>query len=166
MISQETFKHIMAHLTGAVTVITTCDKDGQPWGFTATSFCSLSLDPPLVLCCLNQDADCYEAFITGYGFAINVLSDQQRHLSQRFATKGRLKYQATHFLAGQAGLPLLPGALVTLECKLQQIYPGGDHAILIGLVEHGAVAERELGVRPLLHYARAYGTFADLAEET
>ena len=155
------FKRLMAQLTGAVTVITTCDKEGHPWGFTATSFCSLSLNPPLVLCCLNQDAECYEAFVKGHGFAINLLSAQQRHLSDRFATKGRMKYQMTHFTQGQTGLPLLPGALVTMECKLQQIYSGGDHSILIGLVQHGVLTEESPALRPLLHYARTYGTFAD-----
>jgi flavin reductase ActVB len=161
MITSQDFKHVMAHLAGAVTVITTCDEGGQPWGFTATAFCSLSLEPPLVLCCLSLDADCYEVFVDGHAFAVNILSTQQRHISQLFATKGSLKYQLTTFTQGPMCLPLLPGALATLECKLQQNYAGGDHSILIGLVEYGELSDKHTMLLPLLHYARTYGTFAD-----
>src|SRR5947209_15152242 len=129
MISTHDFKRAMAHLAGAVTVITTSDEHGQAWGFTATAFCSLSLEPPLVLCCLDQAADCYQAFIQGRAFAVNMLSEQQRHLAQRFATKGMEKYRATTFANGKMGLPLLPDALVTLECSITHIHPGGDHSI-------------------------------------
>lgn len=161
MITPQDFKRAMARLAGAVTVITTCDAQGQPWGFTATAFTSLSLNPPLVLCCLNCEADCYQAFLNGQAFAVNILTEQQQHLAQRFATKGRAKYHEAQLTRGISGLPLLPDALVTLECKLQHIYAGGDHSILVGLVEHG---ETSHGTRaqPLLYYAQKYGSFTSL----
>lgn len=162
MIAPEDFKRTLAQLAGAVTVITTCDAQGQPWGFTATAFCSLSLEPPLVLCCLNTAADCYQAFVNGQAFAVNILAEQQRHLAQRFASKGMAKYHETSFASGALGLPLLPGALVTLECSVQHIYPGGDHSIIIGQVEYGEQAEDSSTARPLLYYAQTYGTFAGL----
>lgn len=161
MIASQDFKRTLAQLAGAVTVITTSDAQEQPWGFTATAFCSLSLNPPLVLCCLSHDADCYQAFLSRRAFAVNILSEQQCALAQRFATKGRAKYQQTQFANGQLGLPLLPGALVTLECSLRDAYPGGDHSILVGLVEHGELGNISTA-RPLLYYAQTYGSFTAL----
>lgn len=159
MITSENFKRTLAQLAGAVTVITTRDVLERPWGFTATAFCSLSLDPPLVLCCLNSHADCYQAFLHGRAFAVNILSEQQQHLAQRFASKGRVKYHETQFASGKLGLPLLPEALATLECSMQHIYPGGDHSIIIGLVEYGERVEDGSTAQPLLYYAQTYGTF-------
>src|SRR5437879_11077932 len=95
--STNTFKLVQAHLTGAVTIITTRDADEQPRGFTATSFCGLSLDPPLVLFGLATSADSYDAFVNGSYFAVNILSSQQSDLSQCFATKGSIKYQSIEF---------------------------------------------------------------------
>lgn len=161
MIAPQDFKRAMAQLAGAVTVITTCDEQGQPWGFTATAFSSLSLDPPLVLCCLNRNADCYHAFLSRQAFAVSILTAQQQYLAQRFASKGRAKYQETSFITGKLGLPFLPDALVTLECSLQESYPGGDHSILIGLVEHGE-ARSAPTAQPLLYYAQTYGSFTGL----
>ena len=115
MIVPEDFKRALARLAGTVTVITTRDEAGQPWGFTATAFCSLSLNPPLVLFCLSKDADCYQAFTRGRAFAVHMLTEQQRDLAQRFATKGRGKYRGIAFSGGRLGPPLLDGALVTLD---------------------------------------------------
>ncbi len=159
MIASQDFKHVLAHLAGAVTIITTCDDARQPWGFTATSFCSLSLEPPLVLCCLSHDADCYQAFINGRAFAVNILADHQVDLSQRFATKGRDKYREIGFEVGQMSLPVIPGALAVLECSLYNIYDGGDHSIIVGQVEHGYQHDRAMPPSPLLYYEHRYGTF-------
>lgn len=160
MIAPQDFKRALAQLAGAVTVITTCDEAGQPWGFTATAFCSLSLNPPLVLFCLSKDADCYQAFTRGHAFAAHMLAERQHDLAQRFATKGRDKYREIAFSSGRLGPPLLNGALVTLECSVQHVYPGGDHSILTGLVEYSEQAE--LSEQPLLYYTQTYGTFAAL----
>lgn len=165
MIESRDFKRAMAHLAGAVTVITTHDESGQPWGFTATTFCSLSLEPPLVLCCLSKDAECYQAFLNGRAFAVNILSEQQRDLAQRFARKGRTKYEETTFVSGKQGLPLLPDTLLSLECRIQNIYPGGDHIILIGLVEESTPGADLAALNPLLYYAQTYGTFTASAVE-
>ncbi len=163
MISSQDFKRAMARLAGAVSVITTRDEQGQPWGFTASAFCSLSLEPPLVLFCLSEDADCYQAFVRAHFFAINLLSEQQRDLAQLFASKGRTKYEETTFVQGKLNLPLLPETLVALECSRLNAYPGGDHSIFTGLVEYGDLANINLAARPLLYYSHAYGTFTALA---
>jgi flavin reductase ActVB len=165
MIALQDFKQTLSHLTGAVTVVTTCDVAGRTWGFTATSLCSLSLEPPLVLCCLSRAADCYQAFIDGRAFAINILSERQSDLSQRFATKGPAKYHGVQFEIGRYGQPVLPGALAVLECSLYGIYPGGDHSIIVGLVEHGYQQHTGSLTGPLLYYARTYGTFKGVPED-
>ena len=164
-VSAQTFKGVQALLAGAVTIVTTRDEAGLPWGLTATSFCSLSLDPPLIVICLARSADCYTAFLSSPFFAVNVLSDRQRHLSQRFATKGHSKYRDTQFEEGQLGVPLLPESLARLECRVHATYPGGDHCILVGLVEHGEHLLSDGNLQPLLYYNRAYGTFTSLDKE-
>lgn len=163
MINSQDFKQAMARLASAVSVITTRDEQGEPRGFTASAFCSLSLEPPLVLFCLSENADCYQAFIRARLFAINLLSEQQRDLAQLFASKGQAKYQETAFAWGKLNLPLLPGALATLECSRLNAYPGGDHSIFTGLVEYGELAEAQLAACPLLYYSHTYGTFTALA---
>jgi flavin reductase (DIM6/NTAB) family NADH-FMN oxidoreductase RutF len=163
-ITPENFKMFMAQLAGAVTIITTRDAHRQVWGFTASSVCSVSLEPPLVLFCLEQSADCYPAFLESKSFAINFLSAEQSALSALFAMKGSAKYRETPFVEGAFDLPLLPGALVHLECSVFARYPGGDHIIFVGQVEGGVQAAAEGTPQPLLYYARSYGTFARLPE--
>jgi len=153
------FKLVQSHLAGAVTIITTRDAEGLPRGFTATSFCSLSLNPPLVLFCLDTSADCYSAFVGGDIFAVNILSIQQRDLAKLFATKGDAKYQNIDFLQGQTGAPLLPNCLAYLEGSVNTLYPGGDHCIIVGLVKNGQLGQCEEDLSPLLYYTRTYGTF-------
>jgi len=160
--SAHDFKLVQAHLAGAVTIITTHDAEGHPRGFTATSFCSLSLHPPLVLFCLDASADSYHAFVNGSHFAVNIHSAQQRNLSQLFATKGDTKYQSVEFEQGQTGVPLLSNCLAYLECSIHAIYPGGDHRIIVGLVRHGQPGTHEPDRQPLLYYTRTYGTFTSL----
>jgi flavin reductase ActVB len=183
MIAAEDFKRTLAHLAGAVTIITTCDATGRPYGFTATSCCSLSLEPPLVLFCLGRSAECYRIFAgmepirepaaagsppRGQRFAVNLLAAQQQALAQLFATKGPAKYRQTRFLAGRTGMPLLPDALATLEGQIRNVYPGGDHSIFVGLVEHASLnlaastGTESASAEPLLYYLHRYGTFSAL----
>jgi flavin reductase ActVB len=156
------YKDLLAHLAGAVAVGTTRDAAGQVWGFTASSFCSLSLDPPLVLFCLAHSADCHAAFTAADSFAISILTAQQAEVSQRFAVKGNAKYTGVRFVEGELDMPLIPGALAWLECRAYATYPGGDHTIVVGQVAHGGMGEKGAsndGARPLLYYDRTYGTF-------
>lgn len=114
--------------------MTTRDWTGTPWGFTASSFCSLSADPPQVLVCLANDADCYPAFRDGDAFAVNVLAAHQEDIARRFATKGADKFEPGGFRPGARGLPVLDGAVAVLECEVANRFPGGDHTILVGTV--------------------------------
>src|SRR2546421_1456358 len=160
--SANDFKLVQAHLAGAVTIITTCDAEGQPRGLSASSFCSLSLDALLVLFCLDSSSDSYDAFVNGCNFAVNILSAQQHDLSQLFASKGNVKYQSVEFKRGLTGVPLLPNCLAYLECSIHAIHPGGDHRIIVGLVRHGQLGSHRQDIQPLLYYTRSYGTFTSL----
>ena len=145
-------RNIMGHFVTGVTVITTRDVEGKPFGLTANAFSSLSLDPPLVLICVDKKVDCYACFEGSKVFAVNFLSEEQEHLSRRFATKGIEKFEGTPYKTGECNVPLLEGAMGYIECKLISGYDGGDHTIYIGEVLDAMAS----GERPLLFFKGKY----------
>lgn len=149
----EAFRDAMARFASGVTIVTTTDGAGRSWGFTASSFCSLSLQPPLVLVCLDRSADCYPVFRARPRFLVNILSTRHRELALHFATKGGDKFAAQPFV-GHAGdgLPALPDAVATVTCRLRDCHDGGDHVILVGEVDSADVADGE----PLVHAGRGF----------
>ena len=122
-----------AFATG-VTVITTRDAAGEPVGNTASSFNSVSLDPPLILWSLRKSAYSYKTFLAAGHFAVNVLADDQEPLSVRFAQTSVNKWEGVEYETSSTGLPLLPGAIAVFECKSAYTYQGGDHVIIVGEV--------------------------------
>ncbi len=144
-----------AFMTG-VTVVTTHDKDGNPLGFTANSFTSVSLDPPLVLVCLANSSRNYDAFSTAEGFAINVLSEAQKDVSNTFARPVEDRFAAVDWQKGPQGSPVFDGVSAWFDCSMHDTIEAGDHLILIGKVE-----AFENTIHPGLGYARgAYVTSA------
>ena len=141
MLDHELFKQAMSCFPTGVTLVTTTDGNERDWGFTASAFSSLSLDPPLVLVCLSTEADCCSAFISAEKFAVNILKREHESLAGWFATKGKDKFAGGEFRKGKLGVPILPDALAILECTTGTLVPGGDHTILIGLVEHAKVQD-------------------------
>ena len=141
--------------TTGVTIATTLDGDGKPWGFTANSFTSVSLDPPLLLVCLAKTAGSYEAFLKAEHFAINVLSAAQRDASVAFATLGARKFDAVPWRKEKSGAPVLDGVVAWFDCALEQVVEAGDHAILIGRV----LAFDSNGEEPLAYCRGAYLSF-------
>ncbi|HKA56155.1 MAG TPA: flavin reductase family protein [Candidatus Binatia bacterium] len=145
-------RNVMGHFVTGVTVITTRDTAGKPFGLTANAFSSLSLDPPLVLICVDKTVDCYACFEGSRVFAVNFLSEEQEHLSRRFATKGIEKFEGLAYKTGECGAPLLEGAMGHIECKLINGYDGGDHTIYVGEIQSAAAS----GERPLLFFKGKY----------
>lgn len=135
------FRDSMARFPSGVVIATTRDKDGYRWGFTASAFSSLSLNPPLLLVCLDNKADCHHAFVTADYFGVNVLRPQHKDVAMRFASKGTDKYADGDFRTSKHGVPLLEGALVAMECRMESILRGGDHTILVGLIENSKVED-------------------------
>lgn len=138
--------------TSGVTVVTTADPAGKQRGFTATSFSALSMDPPLVLVCLNKSADCRPAFESADALAVHILRSNQAHIAKAFAAKGADKYEGLSTSEGIGGVPLLDGVLSRLECTLVRLVDGGDHVILIGLVRRSSISEGS----PLVYFGRSF----------
>jgi len=151
-ITPDEFRRVLSHFASGVTVVTTWEAEGCPTGLTASAFTSVSLTPPLVLVCVDQQAQCYAALKAHGRFAVNILAADQEPLSRHFATARPNKFEHVAFKKGALGLPLLPAALAHLECRTVHAYPGGDHTIFIGEVEAAGVGEGE----PLLYYRGQY----------
>lgn len=150
------FQAALARFASGVTIVTTIDGKGSPSGFTASAFSSLSLEPPLVLVCLDRKADCFEAFNTAKAMAISILAAGQDDVAMRFASKGVDKFAGVRLVEGSATrLPLIDGALAVIETSMHVRLDGGDHIILVGRVLSATVADAE----PLLHYNRNFGAF-------
>lgn len=132
-------------LTG-VTVVTCIDELGRPRGFTANSFTSVSLDPPLVLVCIAKSAESIDAFVGAPGFGINILAEHQKPVSQTFASKSAEKFQSVGWLPGSTGAPSLEESIAWLDCHTRQRVDAGDHVVLIGEVVHFSTSRgRPLG---------------------
>lgn len=128
-------RHAASQFVTGVTIVTIRGEDGTPLGLTANSFTTVSLDPPLVLVCLDKRLGSYAAFQPGRVFAIHVLAEDQSDLSTRFARRGEDKFRGLRWREGIEGVPLLPGSLTIWECRLAHAYEGGDHTIAVGQVE-------------------------------
>ena len=155
-VDQTAFRDALARFASGVTVVITRNGAGSFVGFTASAFSSLSLDPPLVLVCLQKDADCYRAFMEADAFTVSILAAGQPEIARRFATKSIDKLDGTPVVAAPGtGLPRIGGASAWLECRTYSRPDGGDHTILVGeVLEAGAGDDL-----PLLHFDRVYGRF-------
>ena len=148
----ETFKQAVGSFATGVTIITARDGRGGLHGFTANSFTSVSLDPPLVLVCLARRAPSLRGFSIGGPFAVNILAAGQQELSGQFARPAADKFEGAGQVTGQNGAPLLGGCHAHLECRLEHWFHGGDHVILVGYVTRAEVADNE----PLLFHRSRY----------
>ncbi|KUF18273.1 flavin reductase family protein [Streptomyces silvensis] len=148
------FRDAMARFAAGVVVVTTVGDEGVPRGFTASSFCSVSLNPPLVLVCLADSADSFTAFASCGHFAVSVLSPEHRPLAERFATKGADKFASDGLSRTPGGLPSVAGALAELDCEVHARHPAGDHVILIGRVSGTRLSEG--AGSPMVYYERAF----------
>jgi flavin reductase (DIM6/NTAB) family NADH-FMN oxidoreductase RutF len=123
-----------AFATGVTIVTTLAPGTAEPVGFTANSFTSVSLDPPLLLVCLAHTAASYNAFRDAESFAVNVLAADQEETARRFATRGADKFGQTRWQSGLRGAPLIEGCLARFDCAMHQRVEAGDHDILMGRV--------------------------------
>lgn len=118
-----------------VTVVTAAGREGTMAGVTVNSFCSVSLDPPLVLWCLAKGAPSARTFLSASHFAIHVLGEHQAHLSTRFSRPAPNKFAGLHVTRGAGGAPLLPDVAALFECAAEQRHDAGDHWIMLGRIE-------------------------------
>lgn len=144
----------MGQFATGVTIITTHDRSGRPFGTTANAVTSVSLHPPLVLACLREESETLAALLDSRRFAINVLHSSQTELSDRFALRAADDTWEAVAHRSVAGVPLLDGAIATLQCDLHDLADGGDHAVVVGHVTDLEQASPDAD--PLLFYAGAY----------
>jgi len=145
-------RRVMGHFATGVTVITTKDAQGIPYGLTANAFMSLSLNPPLALISIDKTAQCYNCFDASKVFTVNFLSDKQEDISRRFATKGVDKFAGVEWHEGSNGAAILAGVIGYVECRIMESYDGGDHTLIVGDIVNAAAS----GDRPLLFFQGKY----------
>jgi flavin reductase (DIM6/NTAB) family NADH-FMN oxidoreductase RutF len=155
-VTGDEFRRACGRFANSVTVATVLDANSAPHGLTVSSFTSVSLDPPLILICLGHAVTAIETFRAAKYFGINILADDQQHLSDRFARKGEDRFDGLPWYAGSTGVPLLPGVLAAIECAVEQRIPAGDHDIFIARMVCATVAEGE----PLVHFRGCYRRLA------
>ena len=153
-ISTGQFKAALGRWPSGVSVVTT-RAGGQPAGMTVSAFFSVSLDPPLVAVCLDRRALTLGSIVQSGYFAVNVLSDAQSALSDRFATKDNepVRFDGVALAEVEdARSPLLAGALVQLDCELQATHDAGDHVLCVGKVSQALTYPGA----PLIYHATGY----------
>jgi flavin reductase (DIM6/NTAB) family NADH-FMN oxidoreductase RutF len=149
----EDFRAAMGSFAAGVTVITALDAAGIPQAMTATSFSSLSLDPPLCLVCMDRRARAYVPLLTQGCFGVSILSADQEEISSRFAAPVADRFAGVSWRPGAAtGCPMIVGALAFLECHLVEVHAGGDHDILVGRVDTVKVRDG----KPLVYWRGRY----------
>ena len=146
------FREALAAVAAPVAVVTSLDGD-RPHGTTVSAFCSLSLDPPLVLVSLDRGSDLLQMVRRSQRYGINVLSHDQEEIATRFARKGVDKFEAVPWTL-DTDLPRLDGTASWIACRLHELVEGGDHMIAVGFVEHAEAGP----AHPLLYRQRAFGT--------
>lgn len=140
-LNQIELRNAFGQFATGVTVITSVDADGSLVGMTANSFTSVSMDPPLLLCCPGNNVPSLPAFRRAGHFTINVLSAQQRELALQFARPAADKFADVDYRPGIFGAPVLKGSLASFECSIDAMHPAGDHHIMVGLVHRFHAAE-------------------------
>ena len=151
-VNLDDFKAALASWATGVTVVAT-ELDGRRFGLTASSFTSVSLEPPLVLVCIDRRAESCEALLRSGRFAVSILAAGQDAPAMQMARPGEQKFDGLPFRAGEAlGQPLLDGALARLECRTFRTDDAGDHVLLLGEVVAASAAEGE----PLLYFRRRF----------
>jgi flavin reductase (DIM6/NTAB) family NADH-FMN oxidoreductase RutF len=153
------FRNTLAQWASGVTVVTTT-HDGLRYGMTASSFSSVSLEPPLILICVGKSAFTHDLLLATGTFGVNILSATQLDLGKRFAEKhGDYidRFSDLDVVTGLTGSPLLANSLAWLECRTMKAVEAGDHTIFIGEV----VDSKINGGEPLLYVNRMWGTFQE-----
>ncbi len=146
------FRQTCGKYATGVTIVTLFDSTGQPHGLTANSFTSVSLDPPLVLVCVDNKAGILAHFHAAEFMGVNILRESQKDLSNRFAGRGEDRFAGIKWQPGATGVPILPQVIATFECAIVQRIPAGDHTIMLGEVHH--ITSRH--GTPLLYFSSRY----------
>ncbi len=151
----DAFRAVLGRFATGVTIVTATDAEGVDHGMTVSAFSSLSLDPPLVLVCVEHSASMHTLMLETANFAVNILSATQEELARRFAETGAPRFTGVGFTRSERNLPVLSDVMAYVECRRVGTHDAGDHTIIIGETESAVVRDG----KPLLYYR---GGFAQL----
>ena len=151
-VNPQEFRKLCSKFATGITVLTVHDRSGTRHGMTANSFTSVSLEPPLVLICVDLRTRILDYLTEGAGCAINILLETQQDVSARFASAVDDRFEGVCCGLAANGAPVIDGSLAVLECTVERLLEAGDHVIVLGRVTGGTVAEGE----PLVYFGSAY----------
>jgi flavin reductase (DIM6/NTAB) family NADH-FMN oxidoreductase RutF len=147
------FRSVLGRFASGVTVVTCTDAQGRDCGITVSAFAALSLQPPLVVMCIDHEASILPALTRASYFVVNILAAHQEAIARRFsAPDAEQRFEGLGFARAQTGAAVLEDALASLECRAVESIPGGDHTIFVGEVETATVRSDT----PLLYYRGGY----------
>jgi flavin reductase len=156
-VDSDSFRRVVGRFATGVTVVTTC-VDGVDHAMTASAFTSVSLDPLLVLVCVEKDARFHDAVLESGSWAVSVLSGSGRRAAEWLATRGRplggQMDRVPHHRGDITGAALLDDALAWLQCRTTAVYDAGDHDVVLGAVVE--VTSSQVEAPPLIYYRGAY----------
>ena len=157
-VTDDTFKELMKRFASGVTLIT-FENGGKYSGLTVSSFCSLSMNPPLILICIDKKIPSHNSLKNGNSFGVNICNSEQGKLAWDFANsnvdKNELILSLNHEVT-ENKVPLLTDCLASMECTIKEAYEGGDHTIFVGQIEQGNFDEES---EPLIYYKSGLGDF-------
>ncbi len=157
-LTPEVFRRVMSLYATGITIVTTREEDGAPYGLTVNSFASVSLQPLLVSICLDNRLPIIQLLGKGRTFGVSILTEDQEEVSAYFARRGG--HYKPRFRNGKTGVPLVEDTIAILECEVVAVYPGGDHTICLGEVKWAHVSEDADKMHPLIFYHRRYTKLA------
>ncbi len=157
-VTADGFRQLMGNFATGVTVVTAVDTGGRRAGMTASAVAAVSLEPPLVLVCVNSRDQLHSVMQNVSTFAVNVLASDQESTSRLFADKTEDRFENADWYAGPNGVPLLRGVLANMVCEPWSAHQAGDHTIFVGRVVQGTSDNGD----PLLHVRGKYATTTGL----
>lgn len=159
-VSPGQFRDGMRHLAASVTILATAHEDGARFGMTATAVCSVSAEPPMLLCCINRDNQTRDAFAAAGHFSVNLLGTDSQHLADRFARRmmHEERFQDGRWRLHEAGVPVLGDAMAWFACRLAETVEIASHTVFFGEVID--IGTGTPPASPLLYAHGGYGSFA------
>jgi 4-nitrophenol 2-monooxygenase / 4-nitrocatechol 4-monooxygenase, reductase component len=162
VVRDDVFRDVIGRFASGVTVITTTAEDGDDHGTTASAVSSLSMDPPMLLVCLNRTSDTRTAILESGVFGVNILAEHQGQVAYQFARKGQDKFAGVGIRRGRTGVPLVANALAHLECEVEETVTGGTHTVFLARVKEAAGQEGA----PLTYFRGRFGRLESALDET
>ncbi|CRK84978.1 flavin reductase domain-containing protein [Neobacillus massiliamazoniensis] len=154
LVEKEMFRNVIGHFASGVSIITVTNN-GVDFGLTASAVSSLSLEPPMLLVCVNQSAGTCHAISAVKTFTVNILKEEQKDLALKFARSNTDKFDGVPFSRGELGNPLLKNTLAQIECQVVEEVTGGTHSVFLAEVLKAHASEGN----PLVYYRGKFGQF-------